>query len=730
MPEDSSTTREADDWVRLSGLLHRLERATLRAESPLRRAVGSNRLNPLPHAGTISVFLLIVVTLTGIYLTLFFEFGFEGSFRSVVKMQNHPIQRTIRGLHRYSSAGLVATVAVHAFRTFVMARFTGPRRFRWFTGMLALVLVWLAGVTGYWLIWDVRAQALWEATANLIGSVSEGWEFEMLTVATSGWLVLLLMWFAHFLLTAAIGWATWRHLRNSRFRWLPPKRWRWLMGLALVFISILLPPGMLTAADSAIAPTGMPLDPFVMFLLPPLLSGWPWSTIFVAILLTGFVTAIPWWLRRSDPPVAEIVEPKCTGCELCVIDCPYLALSMTGGPDDAIAVVDPDRCVGCGICVGSCSFGAITGLGSPDLSAFDVGAIDGPVVVACDRHLRMSGLPTEPSVIAVTCTGMLNPQALSALVRRGADDLRVIGCNPGDCTFGVGNLLTSERLVGDRNPHLARSNQGSVTQDWISPTELANVIAAPGTHPAADIDSAPSGRWVMVPAVVVVLISVIAIRFITDLPFSPGEVVPVVRVAIDHQSGAVIAGQESGTGGTPSRVDVFADGILVASEDVNLTDGSVKAIIDIEVPETDGPLDVRLIEGDDSSLLYSGTLKLEPADRLLVQAIDVGPSPGAMAGQDLFESEGLGGNLGCQICHSVRPGEDGVGPSLASVGLSAAERVVGLGAEEYLRMSILDPDAYVVDGYPAGQMLDVYSERLTDDELDALVAYLLSLVED
>ena len=51
-------------------------------------------------------------------------------------------------------------------------------------------------------------------------------------------------------------------------------------------------------------------------------------------------------------------------------------------------------------------------------------------------------------------------------------------------------------------------------------------------------------------------------------------------------------------------------------------------------------------------------------------------------------------------------------------------------ADEYLRQSILDPDAYVVDGFPSGQMLDIYDERLTEADIDALVAYLLTLDQE
>ena len=145
-------------------LVPALERATSTAERPVRRFVGSNRLNPLPHAGTISVLLLIVVVVSGVYITLFFSYGFEASYESVEKMRDHPIQSLVRSIHRYSSAAFVLTTIVHAWRTFVAGRFRGPRRWRWTTGVASLTLVWLAGVTGYWLVWDERGEALNEAT--------------------------------------------------------------------------------------------------------------------------------------------------------------------------------------------------------------------------------------------------------------------------------------------------------------------------------------------------------------------------------------------------------------------------------------------------------------------------------------------------------------------------------------------------------------------------------------
>ena len=79
------------------------------------------------------------------------------------------------------------------------------------------------------------------------------------------------------------------------------------------------------------------------------------------------------------------------------------------------------------------------------------------------------------------------------------------------------------------------------------------------------------------------------------------------------------------------------------------------------------------------------------------------------------------------MCHSTDQGDDGVGPTLYGVASVAGDRVPGLDAEGYLRQSILLPDQHVVDGWPAGQMLPIYRDRFSTDELDAVIAYLLTL---
>lgn len=98
------------------------------------------------------------------------------------------------------------------------------------------------------------------------------------------------------------------------------------------------------------------------------------------------------------------------------------------------------------------------------------------------------------------------------------------------------------------------------------------------------------------------------------------------------------------------------------------------------------------------------------------------PPPGGIDGPFLFVSRGCGG---CHVIEGV-PGAVGVtGPELDGVGTRAVTRVAGQSAEEYIRESILKPDAYVVPGYD--NVMQPLFEGRPAEELDILVEYLLSL---
>jgi mono/diheme cytochrome c family protein len=82
----------------------------------------------------------------------------------------------------------------------------------------------------------------------------------------------------------------------------------------------------------------------------------------------------------------------------------------------------------------------------------------------------------------------------------------------------------------------------------------------------------------------------------------------------------------------------------------------------------------------------------------------------------------------CGSCHSADPETVIVGPSLAGIATHAAGRVAGLDARQYIEQSILTPDAYVVEGYTDLMPKD-FGRKLSGEELDALITYLLTLEE-
>ena len=83
-------------------------------------------------------------------------------------------------------------------------------------------------------------------------------------------------------------------------------------------------------------------------------------------------------------------------------------------------------------------------------------------------------------------------------------------------------------------------------------------------------------------------------------------------------------------------------------------------------------------------------------------------------------------NAHCATCHALVRNTVIVGPSLYGIATRAAERMPGVGAEEYIEMSILEPDAYVVDGFQ-NVMIKNLSMQLTSEDLDAVVAFLMTL---
>jgi ubiquinol-cytochrome c reductase cytochrome b subunit len=117
--------------------------------------------------GEIALYSFIVLILTGIWLTMFFdpsmtETVYKGSH---VPMQGIPMSQAyastleisfdvrgglfIRQLHHWSALIMIAALCVHTLRHFLTGSFRKPREVNWLIGFVMLVLVTLEGFVGY-----------------------------------------------------------------------------------------------------------------------------------------------------------------------------------------------------------------------------------------------------------------------------------------------------------------------------------------------------------------------------------------------------------------------------------------------------------------------------------------------------------------------------------------------------------------------------------------------------
>lgn len=122
----------------------------------------------------------------------------------------------------------------------------------------------------------------------------------------------------------------------------------------------------------------------------------------------------------------------------------------------------------------------------------------------------------------------------------------------------------------------------------------------------------------------------------------------------------------------------------------------------------------------------TGSFTLTEEEKARVAAMKVPLPPIVKTGEALFW-----GDAQCHRCHRIGDrGEGTRGPNLADIGFRAGPRAsrLGLGSgTEYLVQSILDPEAYLVEGY-TNDMAIVYQPPidLSREQIEAVVTYLQS----
>ncbi len=469
--------------IRAAGLLRPLDYGFLYLDRVLGRVLPVS-LNPFAQTGAVAMITLFVATVSGVVLLLWYQPSVNNAYDSVAAMSDAPwTAELLRSLHRYSSDACMFFALVHALRLFFERRFGGARWLGWVTGVATVIVLWVIGWTGYWLVWDTRAQHIAVGTARALDSLpifADPMGRSFLMDAGVNSLLFFVVFFVHMLIPLAMGIGLWLHLaRLSRPKFLTQAPMTtWVMGSLLV-LCIAYP-----AESSGPARMTELSQTFSMdwwYLLPIVLTDRLGGGALWAILLLGGVVlgTLPWSLGRGRPRAAEVAPTRCNACLQCFADCPYEAVSMVPRTDGSRkypmqAHVDPAKCVGCGICAGSCDS---VGIGIDWLPVQDerkqvdqwlgAAAIEGErpnLAFVCGESAggrlsidRESGICEElPGyrVLEVPCAGWLHTLSVERALRRGAPDVLIVSCGTGACLYREGTDWLSMRLAGERAPAL------------------------------------------------------------------------------------------------------------------------------------------------------------------------------------------------------------------------------------------------------------------------------------
>ena len=468
--------------------------------------------NPFYNLGALGFFYYWVVAVSGIYLYFGFDTGVERVYASIEHLTHVQWYAggVMRSLHRYASDALVVMMLAHLLREFAMDRLRGVRWFSWLTGMPIVWLVYVSGITGYWLVWDQLAQYIAIVSTEWLDSLpifAEPIARNFLAPNSLDDRFFTLLIFLHIAVPLILLFILWLHLqRITKPKINPPRGLAigtmvMLLGLSLAYPAVSQGP-----ADLAKVPSVLHFDWFYLIGYPlfDLLSyRWVWV---LAGALTLMFAALPWLppLRRAKAKAAVVNLAYCNGCGRCAADCPYAAIAMAPRNDDSPfshkAVVNPALCVSCGICMAACPpsmpFRRVaelaTGIDLPDpllprlrddthRAAAALAEHPRILVYGCDRAVDLAAL-AGPGVatVGLPCVGALPPSFIDYVLSRSlADGVFIAGCPDGACVNRLGIRWTEARIAGERDPCLrARVPRERIARLWTARHKKAALSGA------------------------------------------------------------------------------------------------------------------------------------------------------------------------------------------------------------------------------------------------------------
>jgi mono/diheme cytochrome c family protein len=194
----------------------------------------------------------------------------------------------------------------------------------------------------------------------------------------------------------------------------------------------------------------------------------------------------------------------------------------------------------------------------------------------------------------------------------------------------------------------------------------------------------------------------------------------------DLSNGKALFTEECGTchilgrAGTQGRTGPDLDAAFRTALGDGMNRDTVQGIVHDQIlnPRANSAMPAKIFTGEDAEdvaayVAYAAARTGEDEGALAQAGL-----AGATTGEQIFTAGG------CAGCHTLaKANANGtIGPSLDDLAATAGEQ--GGSPEDYVRESLLDPDAEVAQGFQPGVM-PAYEGRLTDEQIQALVEYLL-----
>ena len=278
--------------------------------------------------------------------------------------------------------------------------------------------------------------------------------------------------------------------------WFPVKPIFIWSVVAVAAFCLVWPAPMLEGADLLSLSGIIPTDIFYGFWIPIVSNFSAGTSLILFVLGFIFLLSFPLWCKPKlgeQLPKSEVKDDDCIGCNQCMHDCPFEAISMIPREDNHqnLAIVDQNSCVSCGVCATACPTLAVgpPGRNGHDLlerarnfiSSVDIEDSKGPTILlaACTRNSGTSSVletlaknDQRYAVYPVNCSGTIHTDELKILLSK-FDGVFVWNCTVRNCVNRLGGQLLLERIYSKRQPFLPREIKP--TRIHIHPASVSEV---------------------------------------------------------------------------------------------------------------------------------------------------------------------------------------------------------------------------------------------------------------